>query len=289
MVQNDYGRVSADFENWRRQQEAAQQAALEQQRIAEEQERAAQAAAAEQQRQAQAQQEAMRQAQEQAQAQMQAAQQIPSLQQAQGIPSQAAQMPGQEQQTPNYAEQARAIGLPWSPDDADYVQQINDYNARVNNLKQTAAERQATTDALRQQIAQNPEILEQGKQNLANDKQLNSLAEKLNAFYAKQNNANQDEAQRAYTTAVLRTQIAQNPELFANAVKQFAPKATGRKKKEAAKEKVREEIRKGTPYEPSYLTEEKTPITSLGDAGDFGRMDRRLLEEYINSLGKKKQ
>lgn len=278
-VQNDYGRVSADFENWRRQQEAAQAQALEQQRIAEEQARAAQAAAQQQaQQQAamqQAQQEAMRQAQEEAMRQQQAQQmqsQIPTLQ-SQG-------------QQPNYAEQARAIGLPWSPNDADYVQQINDYNARVNGLKQSAAERQATTEALRQQIAQNPAILEQGKQNLANDKQLNSLADQLNAFYAKQNNANQDEAQKAYTTAVLRTQIAQNPELFANAVKQFAPKATGKKKSKAAAK--REEIRKATPYEPSYGANEN-PITSLGDAGDFGRMDRRLVEEYVNSLGKKKQ
>jgi hypothetical protein len=269
-VQNDYGRVSADFENWRRQQEAAQAQALEQQRIAEEQARAAQAAAQQQAQQQAAMQQAQ-QAQEEAMRQQQA-QQIPALQ-SQG-------------QQPNYAEQARAIGLPWSPNDADYVQQINDYNARVNGLKQSAAERQATTDALRQQIAQNPAILEQGKQNLANDKQLNSLADQLNAFYAKQNNANQDEAQKAYTTAVLRTQIAQNPELFANAVKQFAPKATGKKKAKAAAK--REEIRKATPYEPSYGTNEN-PITSLGDAGDFGRMDRRLVEEYVNSLGKKKQ
>jgi len=268
-VQNDYGRVSADFENWRRQQEAAQQAALEQQRIAEEQQRAAQAAA-EQQAQMQAQQAQMQQAQQEAMAQQA---QIPTLQ-------------GQ----PNYAEQARAIGLPWSPDDADYVQQINDYNARRNNLNQSAAERQATTEALRQQIAQNPAILEQGKQNLANDKQLNSLAEQLNAFHTKQNNANQDEAQKAYTTAVLRTQIAQNPELFANAVKQFAPKATGKKKAKATAkaEAKKEEIRNATPYEPSYGANEN-PITSLGDAGDFGRMDRRLVEEYVNSLGKKKQ
>lgn len=279
-VQNDYGRVSADFENWRRQQEAAQAQALEQQRLAEEQARAAQAAAQQQAAMQQAQQEAMRQqqAQEEAMRQQQAQQmqsQIPALQ-SQGMP----------QAQPNYAEQARAIGLPWSPNDADYVQQINDYNARVNGLKQSVAERQATTEALRQQIAQNPAILEQGKQNLANDKQLNSLADQLNAFYAKQNNANQDEAQKAYTTAVLRTQIAQNPELFANAVKQFAPKATGKKKAKAAAK--REEIRKATPYEPSYGANEN-PITSLGDAGDFGRMDRRLVEEYVNSLGKKKQ
>lgn len=287
MVQNDYGRVSADFENWRRQQEAAQQAALEQQRIAEEQQRAAQAAAeqqrqqAEAMRQVQAQQDAMRQAQEQAQMQAQA---IPALQQAQGmaqgIPSQAAQMPSQ---TPNYAEQARAIGLPWSPNDADYVQQINDYNARVNNLKQTAAERQATTDALRQQIAQNPDILEQGKQNLANDKQLNNLADKLNAFYAKQNNANQDEAQKAYTTAVLRTQIAQNPELFANAVKQFAPKATGKKKaaaKEVAKEVVKEVIKNGTPYAPTSTNIDNAALD----------MSKPNLDEYYkNALSKKKQ
>lgn len=277
-VQNDYGRVSADFENWRRQQEAAQAQALEQQRLAEEQARAAQAAAQQQAQQQAAMQQAQ-QAQEEAMRQQQAAQmqqaQIPTLQ-SQGMP----------QQTPNYAEQARAIGLPWSPDDADYAQQINDYNARRNNLNQSAAERQATTEALRQQIAQNPAILEQGKQNLANDKQLNSLADQLNAFYAKQNNANQDEAQKAYTTAVLRTQIAQNPELFANAVKQFAPKATGKKKAKAAAK--REEIRKATPYEPSYGANEN-PITSLGDAGDFGRMDRRLVEEYVNSLGKKKQ
>ena len=274
MVQNDYGAVSADFENWRRQQEEAQRQALEQQRMAEEQARAA-----EQQRQQQAQAEAMRQQQMQA-AQMQQ-NQIPTLQ-SQGMAQQ-----------PNYAEMAKAIGLPWSPDDADYVQQINDYNARMNNLKQTAAERQATTEALRQQIAQNPAILEQGKQNLANDKQLNSLADQLNAFYAKQNNANQDEAQKAYTTAVLRTQIAQNPELFANAVKQFAPKATGRKKSKAKEEAVRKEIRKATPYEPSYGMDEGEPITSLGEngnsLGDFRKMDRQLLEEYMNSLGKKKQ
>lgn len=280
-VQNDYGRVSADFENWRRQQEAAQAQALEQQRLAEEQARAAQAAAQQQAAMQQAQQEAMRQQQAQEEAMRQ--------QQAQQMQSQIPALQSQGQQ-PNYAEQARAIGLPWSPDDADYVQQINDYNARVNGLKQSVAERQATTDALRQQIAQNPAILEQGKQNLANDKQLNSLADQLNAFYAKQNNANQDEAQKAYTTAVLRTQIAQNPELFANAVKQFAPKATGKKKAKAAAktEAKKEEIKKATPYEPSYGTNEN-PITSLGDAGDFGRMDRRLVEEYVNSLGKKKQ
>lgn len=262
MVNNDYGAVSADFENWRRQQEAAQQAALEQQRIAEEQARAAQVAA-EQQRQ----QQAAMQAQQQA-AQMQS-QQIPTLQ-SQGMP----------QSQPNYAEMAKAIGLPWSPNDADYVQQINDYNARQNNLRQSAAERQATTEALRQQIAQNPAILEQGKQNLANDKQLNSLADQLNAFYAKQNNANQDEAQKAYTTAVLRTQIAQNPELFANAVKQFAPKATGKKKKQAQKPTTET---RGEAYEPSYGTGAET--VAIEDL-----MGSPVLDEYYrNVLSKKKQ
>lgn len=257
-VQNDYGRVSADFENWRRQQEAAQQAALEQQRIAEEQQRAAQAAAEQQRQQA----EAMRQ--------MQAAQQIPTLSQ-------------QTQPTPNYAEQAKAIGLPWSPNDADYVQQINDYNARMNKLQQTAAERQTTTEALRQQIAANPALLEQGKQNLANDRQLNTLADQLNAFYAKQNNAQQDDAQKAYTTAVLRTQIAQNPELFANALKQFAPKASGKKKRQA--QKPTSETR-GEAYAPSYVTEERTgnPITDLGNAGDFSRLDRELLDIYKKKI-----
>lgn len=267
-VQNDYGRVSADFENWRRQQEAAQQAALEQQRIAEEQARAAQAAAQQQ----AAQQAAMQQAQQEEAMRQQQAQ----MQQAQQMQSQIPTLQGQ----PNYAEQARAIGLPWSPDDADYVQQINDYNARRNNLNQSAAEKQATTEALRQQIAQNPDILEQGKQNLANDKQLNTLADQLNAFYSKQNNVNQDEAQKAYTTAVLRTQIAQNPELFANAVKQFAPKTTGKKraKREEAK---REEIRQGTPYEPSYRTEEPTANDIMGTPN--------LDEYYRNALSKKKQ
>lgn len=256
-VQNDYGRVSADFENWRRQQEAAQQAALEQQRIAEEQARAAQAAAEQQAQAMQAQ-----------QAQMQTQQsQIPTLQ-SQGMTQQ-----------PNYAEQARAIGLPWSPNDADYVQQINDYNARRNNLNQSAAERQATTEALRQQIAQNPAILEQGKQNLANDKQLNSLADQLNAFYAKQNNANQDEAQKAYTTAVLRTQIAQNPELFANAVKQFAPKATGRKSKKQGQKPSTET--RGEAYEPSYTSNEPALSEIMGSP---------ILDEYYkNALSKKKQ
>ena len=198
--------------------------------------RAAQAAAEQQARQAEAMrqiqaQQAAQQAQAQQIQQMQAAQQQAAAmqnQQPQGIPAlQQTQQP--QNPTPNYAEQARAIGLPWSPDDADYVQQINDYNARVNKIQQTAAERQATTEALRQQIAQNPQLLEMGKQNLANDKQLNSLADQLNAFYAKQNNVTQDDAQKAYTTAVLRTQIAQNPELFANAVKQFASKGSGRK------------------------------------------------------------
>jgi hypothetical protein len=281
-VQNDYGRVSADFENWRRQQEAAQAQALEQQRIAEEQARAAQAAA---QQQAQ-QQAAMQQAQQEAMRQQQAQEEAMRQQQAQQMQSQIPALQSQGQQ-PNYAEQARAIGLPWSPDDADYVQQINDYNARVNNLNQSAAERQATTDALRQQIAQNPAILEQGKQNLANDKQLNTLADQLNAFYSKQNNANQDEAQKAYTNAVLRTQIAQNPELFANAVKQFTPKATGSRKakkeatKEAAKEVVREAVRQGTPYEPSYRTEESTANDIMGTPN--------LDEFYRNALSKKKQ
>ena len=245
--QNDYNRVAADFENWRRQQEAQQQAALEQQRIAEEQQRAAQVAAEQQRRQ----EEAMRQ--------MQAAQQAQQMQEAQSMPTQqiptlaqTAQPTMPTQATPNYAEQARAIGLPWSPDDADYVQQINDYNARVNGLKQTAAERQATTDALRAQIETNPELLAQGRQNVANDKQLNTLADQLNAFYAKQNNVNQDDAQKAYTTAVLRTQIAQNPELFANAVAQFAPKSSGKKSSKKSEKKPVS----GTPYEPSYATEE---------------------------------
>lgn len=272
-VQNDYGRVSADFENWRRQQEAAQAAALEQQRIAEEQQRAAQAAAEQQARQA----EAMRQIQAQQAAQQAQAQQIQTATQNQqaipGLqPTQQAQNP-----TPNYAEQARAIGLPWSPDDADYVQQINDYNARVNKIQQTAAERQATTEALRQQIAQNPALLEMGKQNLANDKQLNSLADQLNAFYAKQNNVNQDDAQKAYTTAVLRTQIAQNPELFANAVKQFAPRATGRKKK--AVESAITTATRGEAYNPPYATEGTEDLIS--SIGALKRADYEQLKKKI--------
>lgn len=271
MVQNDYNRVAADFENWRKQQEAAQAQALEQQRIAEEQQRAAQAAAAQQAQQ----QEAMRQMQEQQmqQAQAQAAMQqnaqpIPTLQQAQPT-----------QPTPNYAEQARAIGLPWSPDDVDYVQQINDYNARVNSLKQSMAEREATTNALRQQIEANPALLEQGKQNLANDKQLNTLADQLNAFYAKQNNAAQDEAQKAYTTAVLRTQIAQNPELFANALKQFSVKSGSGKKSKKSQGKGKG-VDAGTPYEPMYRTEEVVEETpNINSRYDY--------EQYINSKKKR--
>lgn len=257
-VQNDYGRLAADFENWRKQQEAAQAAAVEQQRIAEEQQRAAQVAAAQQQ-------EAMRQ--------MQAAQQAQQMQQAQAqqIPTLSQATAPQAQPTPNYAEQARTIGLPWSPDDADYVQQINDYNARVNQIKQTAAERQATTDALRQQIAANPALLEQGKQNLQNDKQLNTLADQLNAFYAKQNNVNQDDAQKAYTTAVLRTQIAQNPELFANAMAQFAPKKSGKKSSKSSAKATRGN--EGTPYEPPYVTEEE-----LNSIGDLKRRDYRDID-----------
>lgn len=259
--QNDYNRVAADFENWRRQQEAQQQAALEQQRLAEEQQRAAQVAAEQQRRQEEAmrQMQAAQQAQQmqEAQAQMQQAQSMPTQQ----IPTlaQTAQPTMPAQPTPNYAEQARAIGLPWSPDDADYVQQINDYNARVNGLKQTAAERQATTDALRAQIEANPELLAQGRQNVANDKQLNTLADQLNAFYTKQNNVNRDDAQKAYTTAVLRTQIAQNPELFANAVAQFAPKSSGKKSSKKSEKKTVS----GTPYEPSYVTEPE--MESIGD------------------------
>lgn len=268
MVQNDYGRVSADFENWRKQQEAAQQAALEQQRIAEEQQRAAQAAAEQQRQQA----EAMRQMQA---AQQEQAQRERAIQQAQQIPTLA-------QPTPNYAEQAKAIGLPWSPDDADYVQQINDYNARVNGLKQTAAERQATTDALRAQIAQNPELLAQGKQNVANDKQLNNLADQLNAFYAKQNKVSQDEAQKAYTTAVLRTQIAQNPELFANAVAQFAPKA--RKSGGRAKSKETTVRNSADPYTPPYVTEE-----TYDSIGALKRTDYEQLKKKIDKSELPKQ
>ena len=277
----DYG---ADFEQWRRQQEAAQAAAMEQQRIQAEQQRAAQAAAAQAQAVAQAQAEQMRRAQEQAQAQqiaqMQQAQQIPTLQ-AQSMPGMTAQ---QTQPTPNYADQAKDIGLPWSPNDADYVQQINDYNARLNKIQQTAAERQATTEALRQQIAANPALLEQGKQNLANDRQLNTLADQLNAFYAKQNNTVQDEAQKAYTTAVLRTQIAQNPELFANALKQFAPKASGKKRKQAQSQAAPTTETRGEYYSPSYVTESGSNLPA-----DIGGMDNASLNAYYqNVLGKKK-
>ena len=268
MVQNDYGRVSADFENWRKQQEAAQQAALEQQRIAEEQQRAAQVAAEQQRQQAEAMRQMQAAQQEQAQreqAMQMQAQQIPTLAQPSSTPS---------QPTPNYAEQAKAIGLPWSPDDADYVQQINDYNARVNGLKQTAAERQATTDALRAQIAQNPELLVQGKQNVANDKQLNNLADQLNAFYAKQNKVSQDEAQKAYTTAVLRTQIAQNPELFANAVAQFAPKA--RKSGGRAKSKETTVRNSADPYTPPYATEETYDSIGALKRADYEQLKKKI-------------
>ena len=260
--QNDPNRIAADFENWRRQQEAAQQQALEQQRIAEEQQRAAQAAAEQQRQQA----EAMRQMQ----AQQMQAQQMQQMQQQNAQPIPALQQAQPTQPTPNYAEQAKAIGLPWSPNDADYVQQINDYNARVNGLKQTMAERQATTDALRQQIAANPALLEQGKQNLANDKQLNTLADQLNAFYAKQNNAAQDDAQKAYTTAVLRTQIAQNPELFANALAQFAVKPSGKK----SSKKSKKEAVSGTPYEPPYST-----VPEMNSIGDLKRYDYQQIAD----------
>lgn len=276
----DYG---ANFEEWRRQQEAAQAAAIEQQRIQAEQQRAAQVAAAQQAQQQAAMQEIARaqQAQQERMNQIQQAQAnqpIPSLQ-AQSMQ----QMPIQQaQQTPNYAEMAKAIGLPWSPNDADYAQQINDYNARMQGMRQSAAERQATTEALRQQIAQNPEILEMGKQNLAKDKQLNTLADQLNAFYAKQNNTQQDEAQKAYTTAVLRTQIAQNPELYANALKQFSSNSGGRRKKastQRAQGEAQREEQRGDYYSPSYVTENPTmPL------GDLLRTDRAAVDELKKKI-----
>lgn len=132
-------------------------------------------------------------------------------------PEEAAQLNAQSQQTAqggaastDYAAQAKAAGLPWSTQDADLAVQYQNALKRQNGTAGKLSE-------IRQQIESDPNFASQAQSAINNDTALNDLAKRLNDYHAKKNGLNQTPEQAAYTTQILRMQIAQNPSLYNNA------------------------------------------------------------------------
>ena len=139
---------------------------------------------------------------------------LPSLQQpTQPIqPQDTAAQPVQQSQPTdgnNYAAQAKSIGLAWSPEDADIATQYKNY------LKRTTGQ-EGKISEIRDQL-NDPTYAQQVKGYLDNDAELNDLASRLNTYHAQKNGLNQTPEQAAYTTSILRMQIAQDPNLYKNA------------------------------------------------------------------------
>lgn len=109
----------------------------------------------------------------------------------------------------DYAAQAKSIGLAWSPEDADIATQYKNY------LKRTTGQ-EGKISEIRDQL-NDPTYAQQVKGYLDNDTELNDLASRLNTYHAQKNGLNQTPEQAAYTTSILRMQIAQDPNLYKNA------------------------------------------------------------------------
>ncbi len=219
---------------------------------------------------------------------------LPSLEKPQqadtAVQNQQVQTQPQNTSGADYASQAKSIGLAWSPEDADVATQYKNYLKRTTGQDGKIAE-------IREQM-KDPNFASQAENALQGDTELNDLASRLNSYHAKKNGLNQTPEEAAYTTNILRMQIAQDPSLYNNAEAimsgSYGTGATGGKSGGRRKGRGRRKSGKKGKNVEVVEDEEKLSSSALSDLLDEEESGKPKLsyttpaeDAYINGLRNK--